>query len=157
MAVIGAGTANIQGDWSWRSIAFIQAVPSIIQLMGVWWVPESPRFLVSKDKPEQAHAMLVKHHGGGDPNNATVVFEYREIKDTINMEAAANRSSRYIDFVLTKGNRWRLAIVVSLGVISQYSGNAIFSNYMDPIYENAGIQDQQQKLSVSYGPLDSGK
>lgn len=35
-----------------------------------------------KEKPEKAHAILIKHHGGGDPNNATVIFEYREIRET---------------------------------------------------------------------------
>ncbi|KAL2105536.1 hypothetical protein VUR80DRAFT_8216 [Thermomyces stellatus] len=151
VSVIGAGTAHINNDWCWRSITLIQAVPSILQICGLWWLPESPRYLVSKDKPEKAHDVLVKHHGGGNPNNATVVFEYREIKETIAMEAAADRSSRYVDFLLTKGNRWRLAIIISLGVISQYSGNALFSNYIDPIYENAGISDQNKKLGLTAG------
>lgn len=66
VAVIGWGTANIDGEWSWRSITLIQAVPSIIQLCGVWWIPESPRYLVSKDRSDEAHAVLVKHHGGGN-------------------------------------------------------------------------------------------
>jgi MFS family permease len=148
VSVIGWGTSTIQSDWCWRSITFIQAVPSVIQLAGLWWIPESPRFLVSKDKSEKALEVLIKHHGGGNPNNATVVFEYREIKETITMEAQAERSSSYIDFFLTKGNRWRLAIIISLGIISQYSGNALFSNYIDPIYENAGIRQQNQKLAV---------
>lgn len=152
MSVVGAGTVYIDNDWCWRSITLIQAVPSVVQLGGLWWIPESPRYLVSKDKVEKAHDVLVKHHGGGNPNNATVIFEYREIKETISMEAAADRSSRYIDFVRTKGNRWRLAIIVSLGVISQYSGNALFSNYIDAIYANAGINDQNKKLGVSLSP-----
>lgn len=117
--------------------------------MGLWWVPESPRYLVSKDKMEKAHEVLVKYHGGGNPNDATVLFEYREIKETITMESQADRSSNYIDFLMTKGNRWRLAIIISLGIISQYSGNALFSNYIDRIYANAGIADQDKKLAVS--------
>ena len=149
VSVIGAGTAHINGQWCWRSITLIQAVPSLVQLCGVWWIPESPRWLVSKDRPEEAHQVLVKHHGGGNANDATVVFEYREIKETITMEASAARSSRYVDFLLTKGNRWRLAIILSLGIISQYSGNALFSNYIDVIYQNAGINDQDKKLAVS--------
>jgi MFS family permease len=122
-----------------------------MQLSGVWWLPESPRFLVSKDKVDQALAVLVKHHGGGNVNDATVQFQYREIKETITMEKTADTTTSYMDFVRTKGNRWRLAIVISLGVISQYSGNALFSNYIDRIYEGAGITDQNQKLGLSAG------
>jgi sugar porter (SP) family MFS transporter len=158
VSVVGWGTASINGDWSWRSITFIQAVPSIIQLAGIWFIPESPRYLISKDKPEQALAVLAKHHGGGDVNNATVQFQYREIKETINADQTMKKQSRYVDFFLTKGNRWRLAIIISLGVISQYSGNAIISNYMDIVYEGAGINDQNKKLALSAGKtiLDLG-
>ena len=153
VSVIGWGTASINGanaDWSWRSVTLIQAFPSVLQICGIWWLPESPRYLVSKDKTEEAYQVLIKHHGGGDPNNSTVVFEFREIKETIGMEAQADRNSRYVDFLLTKGNRWRLAIILSLGIISQYSGNALFSNYIDVIYANAGIKDQNKKLAVRW-------
>ena len=149
VSVIGAATTNIEGEWSWRSITIIQAVPSIVQLAGVWWIPESPRYLISKDRPEEALAVLAKHHGGGNTQNSTVRFQYREIKETIAMEALTNRNTKYIDFFRTKGNRWRLAILVSLAVISQYSGNALFSNYIDDIYNNAGIKEQHYKLAVS--------
>lgn len=67
------------------------------------------------------------------------------------MDRHADRASSYLDFFRTKGNRWRLAIIVSLGIISQYSGNALFSNYMNTIYDGAGITQQNQKLAISTG------
>lgn len=149
VSVVGWGTSSINGEWSWRSITFIQGVPSMFQLIGIWWIPESPRFLVSKDKSEQALEVLAKHHGGGDVHNATVQFQYREIKDTIQSDRTQKNSTSYLDFLKTKGNRWRLAIIISLGIISQYSGNALFSNYIDIIYEGAGITEENQKLAVS--------
>lgn len=151
VSVVGWGTASINGHWSWRTITFIQCVPSLIQLVGIWWIPESPRFLVSKDKPEQALEVLAKHHGGGDPNDALVQFQFREIKEAIQADSEIKRSTRYSDFFRTRGNLWRLAIIISLGVISQYSGNAIFSNYMDVVYQGAGITAQNQKLALTAG------
>lgn len=151
VATIGAGTAQISGDWSWRSITFLQIAPSVIQLLGIWWIPESPRYLVNKDRNEEALNVLAKWHAGGDTNNATVQFEYREIRDVINAEKNADKATTYMDFFRTKGNRWRLAIIISLGVISQYSGNAILSNYVDIVYEGAGIKDQNTKLAISCG------
>ena len=104
---------------------------------------------MNKDKSEQALQILAEHHGGGDANNATVQFQYREIKQTIQADRSAKKATSYLDFFRTKGNRWRLAIIVSLGIISQYSGNALFSNYIDIIYEGAGIKEQNKKLAVS--------
>lgn len=149
VSCIGWGTSKIGNDWSWRSITFIQIVPSLIQLIFIYWIPESPRYLLSKDREEEALDMLSYYHGSGNRNNATVQFEFREIRETMRMEKMAAKSTGYADFLRTKGNRWRLAILISLGVISQYSGNALFSNYMNTIYEGAGITEENQKLGVS--------
>lgn len=151
VSCIGWGTANIKNDWSWRSITFIQIVPSLIQITFIWFIPESPRYLVNKDRHEEALNMLAKWHAGGDASNATVQFEFREIKETIRIEKESDKATSYMDFFRTKGNRWRLAIIISLGVISQYSGNAILSNYMNSIYIGAGITDENSKLGISTG------
>ncbi|EAU32508.1 conserved hypothetical protein [Aspergillus terreus NIH2624] len=151
VSVIGWGTSYVPNNWAWRSITFLQIIPSVIQLLFIWWIPESPRYLISKERHEEALDILTKYHGGGDVNNSTVQFEYREIRETIRLEQQAGEQSSYLDFFKTKGNLWRLAIIISLGVISQYSGNALFSNYMNTIYEGAGITSQNQKLGLSTG------
>jgi MFS family permease len=142
------GTSQADNEWSWRSITLLQGLPSAIQIIFIFWVPESPRWLISKERYEEALDTLAYYHANGDKNNATVQFEYTEMRDTIRMEADANTNSSYLDFLKTKGNRWRLAILISLGIISQYSGNALFSNYINLVYEGAGIKDQNQKMAV---------
>lgn len=47
----------------------LQAVPACIQMIFVWFLDESPRWLCYKDREEEAFNILVKHHGGGDPND----------------------------------------------------------------------------------------
>jgi len=111
-------------------------------------VPESPRWLISKDRNEEALEILAYYHGEGDSNNDTVQFEYREIDQTLHMEKQVQKNTSYLDFFRTKGNRWRLAIIISLGLISQYSGNTMISQYQDAIYIGAGITNQTQKLGV---------
>lgn len=104
--------------------------------------------MISKDRTEDALNMLAKYHAGGDRNNATVQYEYREIRETMRIEKEAATAVSYLDFFRTRGNRWRLAIIISLGIISQYSGNALFSNYMSTVYAGAGITSQNQQLAV---------
>ncbi|KAK3349161.1 general substrate transporter [Lasiosphaeria hispida] len=155
VSCLALGTINIMNDYSWRVITFLQVLPSLVQFCGVWFIPESPRYLINKDRHEEALRTLAKWHAGGDVNNATVQFEFREIKETIRIQKETDRATKYVDFVRTRGNRRRLAIIISLGVISQYSGNAIFSNYMNVIYRGAGIRDEneRQKLAMSAGKI----
>jgi sugar porter (SP) family MFS transporter len=148
---IAFGTNYVQSDWSWRVPALLQALPSVIQLAFIFWVPESPRYLIAKDRHEEALATLAKYHANGDVNNATVQFEYREIKETIRLEFEASKSSSYMDFFKTKGNRYRFYILISLGIFSQWSGNAIISNYASKLYDSAGITNSTQKLGLSAG------
>lgn len=119
--------------------------------MFIWWIPESPRWLMAKERHDKALDILAKYHANGDRNNAIVQFEYNEIKETIAMEYREKKNGSYLDFLRTRGNRYRLMLLISLGIISQYSGNAIFSNYSNIIYENAGIKDQAQKTGLNAG------
>jgi hypothetical protein len=104
---------------------------------------------MSKERYDEALDMLSHYHAGGDRTNQTVQFEYHEIKETLQIELQHKKSGSYLDFIRTKGNRYRLMLLVSLGLISQYSGNALFSNYSNLIYESTGVTNQQQKLGVS--------
>ncbi|KIW24258.1 uncharacterized protein PV07_09986 [Cladophialophora immunda] len=148
---IGFGLQYVKSDWSWRILTLFQIVPAIVQLLFVWGVPESPRWLISKDRHDDALQTLAKWHANGNDQDLTVQFEFREISETLRIEKQVRATSSYMDFFKTKGNRWRLAIIISIGVISQYSGNAVISNYANLIYESAGITSQTQKLGLTLG------
>ncbi|CEJ58856.1 hypothetical protein PMG11_07502 [Penicillium brasilianum] len=151
VAWIAWGTMYINNDWSWRSLTLLQVFPAVIQIALIWWVPESPRWLISKERYDEALHTLAYYHGNGDEHNATVQFEYREIKETISLEMTYQKNSSYLDFMRTRGNRYRLALLVSLGIISQYSGNALFSNYTSLIYNSMGITEQSKKIPLNGG------
>ena len=114
-------------------------------------MPESPRYLIAKDRQDEALNILAKYHANGDRDHPTVQFEFREIRDTIKLEQAADDSTKYIDFLKTKGNRFRLAILVSLGIFSQWSGNGVVSNYSARLYTNAGMEKEDDRLILSAG------
>jgi sugar porter (SP) family MFS transporter len=149
--LIGYGLQYVNGNWSWRALILFQIVFAVTQLIFIWEIPESPRWLISKDRHDEALKTLAKWHANGNEDNLTVQFEYREIRETLRIEKEINATTRYSDFFKTKGNRWRLAIIISIGIISQYSGNAVISNYANLIYEKAGVTGQQQKLGLSIG------
>ena len=151
VAWISFGTDFLKNEWSWRIPALLQALPSVIQVAFIYWVPESPRYLIAQDRHEEALQILSTYHGNGNDQHPTVQFEYREIKETIALEQEHAKTSKYVDFLKTKGNRYRLAILISLGIFSQWSGNAIISNYTSVLYDTAGVTDSTSKLGLAGG------
>ncbi|CAJ0542298.1 Ff.00g000080.m01.CDS01 [Fusarium sp. VM40] len=145
------GTSYWGNDWSWRFPAILQGAPGLIQLVILFWIPESPRFLIAKDRQDEALNILAKYHANGNVNHPTVQFEYREIRDTIKAEQLADNSSKYTDFLKTKGNRYRLIVLFSLGLFSQWSGNGVVSNYSARLYINAGLTSENERLIITAG------
>jgi hypothetical protein len=118
-AIIAAWTTfstfPIDGSAAWRIPSALQGVPSVVQLLGLWFVPESPRWLVSKDRGDEALQILGKYHAEGDVNDALVQFEFSEIKEALAYERSTSRGSwlqGYLEFTRSAGNRKRLFILL---------------------------------------------
>lgn len=60
-------------------------LPSLIQLSTVWFLPESPRWLVANDRADEALAALAKYHGEGEETDL-VKLEFSEIQAAIDHE-----------------------------------------------------------------------
>ena len=60
------GTFKINSSWAWRIPSLLQGLPSAIQLILVWFAPESPRFLISKGRDVQALRTLAYYHADGN-------------------------------------------------------------------------------------------
>lgn len=54
------GTIDYTGSAAWRVPVALQALMPLIQFVGIWLLPESPRWLCSKERNEEAFKVLVK-------------------------------------------------------------------------------------------------
>ncbi|OZJ01946.1 hypothetical protein BZG36_05125 [Bifiguratus adelaidae] len=143
------GTFNaFQDNWSWRVPSIIQAAPSVIQLIFVWFYEESPRWLVGKGRDEEALRILADLHANGNKEDDLVQLEYREIKETIAREQEVAKRS-YAELWATPGNRRRTFIAVTVGFFSQWSGNGLVSYYLTDVLNNVGITDQHSQLLIN--------
>jgi len=147
-AWVTLGILTIQSDWSWRSVSLIQMFPSLISITLTWFVPESPRWLISKGKEEQAFKILVKHHCGGDETDPLATFEFREIQQTLNYEKENSRRS-WFDLVRTRGNRYRTWVVFTCAIMSQASGQTLIGYYLVVILKGVGITDARTQSIIN--------
>ena len=90
------------------------------------FLPESPRFLISKDRHEEALDILIKYHAEGDRDSEFARAEMAQIQATIAIEMEVAKRS-WLDLVRTKGMRRRSIIASLLGLFTQWSGNTLIS------------------------------
>lgn len=148
-AAVCFGTNNIASNWAWRLPSILQCAPSLVQIAFVLFLPESPRWLISKDHAEDAYEILVKYHGEGNHDSDFVRAEMAQIRSTLQLEMDASSRS-WKDMVATKGMRKRVLIGSMLGLFTQWSGNTLISYYLGDLLQMIGKTSSifKQKLNV---------
>ncbi|KAJ9138373.1 General substrate transporter [Pleurostoma richardsiae] len=150
-ASVTLGTLYLGNSWSWRAPSLLQGLFPGLQLLGLLITPESPRWLVSKGRVDQALQTLAKYHANGDTSDELVQFELKEISLAIEKEREAARTTGFLSFFETKGNRHRLLICILVGFMIQWAGNGIVSYYLAPILESVGIKDSASQAAINLG------
>ena len=90
-------------------------------LTEIRFVPESPRWLISKSKNEKALRIFANVHASGNEQDKVVQFEYTEIRQTLTLEKEFEGNA-WSELWRTPGNRHRLIILISLGFFSPVVG-----------------------------------
>ncbi len=70
----------MDSNWGWRIPSLVQVVPSVLQITFIFFIPDSPRWLISKGRGEEAYAILVKYHAEGDVDSEFVKAEYARLR-----------------------------------------------------------------------------
>jgi MFS family permease len=142
------GTQSYDSSLSWRIPTILQIGYPLVQLCFLYWVPESPRWLISRDRAPEALHILAKYHAAGDTQSPLVVREMSEIVETIRMEQEA-QATRWSTLVATPGNRKRLFIVVCLGAFAQWNGIGVVSYYLTLVLDTVGVTDSFDQTLIN--------
>ncbi|KAI1148747.1 general substrate transporter [Nemania diffusa] len=149
-AGITFGTNSIMSNYAWRIPSWLQMVPSLFQIAFIFLVPESPRWLITKERHDEAYEILAKYHAEGNRESEFVKAEFAQLQSTIAIELDNSKKSM-MDLVRTSGNRRRLLISTMLGLFTQWSGNTLISYYLGDILEAIGQTSSifKQKINVA--------
>ena len=113
----------------WRGMFGSEAIPGLLYLILLLFIPESPRWLLARGWDWQARTVLERVM----PLEA-VEAELREVAGSLKQVEASWRQ------LLVPGLRYALFIGVSLALLSQFSGINAIIYYGPTIFESAGFE-----------------
>nr|XP_027109498.1 glucose transporter type 1-like [Coffea arabica] len=117
---------------TWRSLAIFGVMPSLVHILGVFFIPESPRWLAKIGKEKAVELALRRLRGKG----ADIFSEAAEIKDYTET-AQLLPKSRFLD-LFDRKYAHPLIVGVGLMVLVQFGGTDGVSSYASSIFEAAG-------------------
>ncbi len=135
-----------KGPESWRWMFGLGVVPSVLFLLGVWWLPESPRWLVKAGQTERAKAVLSKIG-----NDKFVADTFQDIRGSL----AGTDTKQSYRAVFHKSVRPAVQVGIILAVFQQLCGINVVFNYTSTIFESVGASLNQQLFeTVAIGAVN---
>jgi MFS transporter, SP family, xylose:H+ symportor len=130
---------NVQFGWRWMFT--VVAVPAVIFLVASLYIPESPRWLLMRDRRDQAMKILRRVTGTAEDATgeaATIVAGLRQEEgNTTGWKGLLAPDARRV-----------LLIGVVLAVLQQWSGINVLFNYAEEVYRAAGLGTSQILLDI---------
>nr|POE74740.1 lactose permease [Quercus suber] len=144
------GTAGLTTTWAWRIPSAIQGAFSVICILILPFVPESPRWLVHQGYGEAALTVVAQTYADGDRDSALVLAAFKEITDTMEHEHAQQaKTLSIVQCFQTPAARRRILLACSAAVFSTIAGNVIASYYLGTLLTNAGITNATTQLEIN--------
>lgn len=129
---------NVQYGWRWMFCAVV--APAVIFTITSFFIPESPRWLLTKGKKALACDVLTRIGG-----HSYALEEVSNIQKVLDFEAGMKTSWREIRM---PGIRKIVLIGVTLAVLQQWTGINILFNYAAEVYRSAGYGQNDIFLNI---------
>ncbi|PPR00886.1 hypothetical protein CVT24_000371 [Panaeolus cyanescens] len=150
---VGYGSSFIDSDVSWRLPLGLQLVPAGLLLIGIQWLPFSPRWLLEVGRDDEAREVVYKLHGN---DRESAEKEFSEMYSVIKAEISV-KSRRLSDLWATRPMAKRTLVAVGVQVFCQFTGINVINYYGPRMYNSLGIVGQKallvQGIYGAVGPI----
>jgi len=117
------------GQWGWRWMFWATAIPSVIFFVAMFFVPESPRWLMQKGQLTKVLPILKRIGNDEYANN-----------EILQIQESLQKKGEKMNFKSLKDKRIRKILVLGIGlaVFQQWCGINVIFNYAEEIFSAAG-------------------
>ena len=122
------------GPEAWRWMFGLGVIPSVVLLLGVIWLPESPRWLIQKGKVQEGERILERIAGK--------VFASKTVLDV--KKSMLNTEKISLSMLFNKDFRPAVMVGIGLAVFQQLCGINVVFNYTSTIFEAVGADLNRQ-------------
>lgn len=153
-SVIAYWFSFIHGDQGWRFMLGFAALPAAVQFVAFLFMPESPRWLVSKRKYAEARLVLAKIRADGADIDAEFTAIRASDLEAKRLQAIQHNGPEQSTFRRILDNppvRRALVVGCLLQMVQQVSGINTVMYYSASIFQMAGVYSKQKALILSAG------
>jgi sugar porter (SP) family MFS transporter len=161
MIAIGFGLANwvgyagafASGDAQWRVPLAMQLPVPILLIVMLFFVPFSPRWLILKDRQEEARNVLNRLHGTSDDLVAQEMYQIRE-QITLEKQMGNTNWGTALRLMFSRQYARRTLTAAFIVTMGQLSGSSVIQNFQSIFYATVGFTGKTSLLiSGVYGMM----
>lgn len=142
---VGFGCSYAHGAFQWRFPLAFQILPAIIVLIGIYFLPYSPRWLLEKERDDEAMAVIKRLHGNIGEDDSFFRAEFSQMRDQIRFEKSVTNIG-WGEIFRTPSNRKRLLLAVLVQVFTQLSGINVVNYFQTDLYKSLGMTGHMPTL-----------
>lgn len=126
-------------NWAWRGGMIFQTLWVIVLLGGMHWMPESPRWLMMKDRYEEAERVLKRLHTAEEA-------QVEALQIRLSIEQDRHHVSTWRSILTKPSYRKRALFAMGMALSIHTSGILVVTNYGPTIYASLGFDTNKQML-----------
>jgi sugar porter (SP) family MFS transporter len=120
----------LSGAQAWRYMFGLAAIPSVILTVAMWRLPDSPRWLITKSKVDQARRVLQRVQTGSDIDSEIAAIQ----------QSMTTRNVHWANELLQPSLRMPMIVGLGLAAFQQMTGINTIMYYAPTIFKFAGIK-----------------
>lgn len=162
--IIYATSIHFQNQWAYKTgesfhscltftesviVMVVQLIIPIALLVGLFFLPESPRWLLLKGRRDEAlQSLEYMRHGSATPDEVQTELTLMEL--ALNEQIETHRATSYLD-CLRGSNGRRTLVAAGLQSLQQVQGGSFINNYLVIFLNQIGIQDPLKIQVPNFG------